>query len=91
MSIYSSAASDAVFACKYSGKERKKTMFITFEEYETPIAAITDNRIIHHIERAAARQYGWLMVDRIMKIIGSKSIREAAAAFDCLSCFRILH
>ena len=65
-------------------------LFITSEEYNAPISHITDNRIIHRIERAAAQQFGWQMVDRIMKVIGKKSIREAAAAFDCLSCFHVL-
>ena len=65
-------------------------LFITAEEYATPIGQLTDNSIIHRIERAAAKQYGWKMVDSIIKIIGTKSLREACAAFDCLSCFRIL-
>ena len=66
-------------------------LFITEKEYaETPIGQLTDNSIIHRIERAAAKQYGWKMVDAIMSVISTKSIREAAAAFDCLSCFRVL-
>ena len=65
-------------------------LFITEEEYSTPIGQLTDNCIIHRIERAAAKQYGWKMVDAIMKVISTKSIREACAAFDCLSCFRLL-
>lgn len=65
-------------------------LFITAEEYSTPIGQLTDNSIVHRIERAAAKQYGWKMVDVIMKIISTKSIREAAAAFDCMSCFRVL-
>ena len=65
-------------------------LYITAEEYSTPIDQITDSSIVHRIERAAARQYGWSMVDRIMQVISTKSLREAAAAFDCLSCFRIL-
>lgn len=66
-------------------------LFITEKEYaETPIDQLTDSRIIHRVERAAAKQYGWTMADAIMKVISSKSIREAAAAFDCLSCFCVL-
>ena len=65
-------------------------IFITAEEYSTPIDQLTDNTIIHRIERAAAKQYGWQMLDAIMKVVSTKSIREAAAAFDCLSCFRVL-
>ena len=66
-------------------------LFITEKEYaETPIGQLTDNSIIHRIELAAAKQYGWSMVDGIMKVIGGKTIREACAAFDCLSCFRVL-
>lgn len=65
-------------------------LFITEKEYETPIGQLTDSRIIHRVEHAAAKQYGWSMVDAVMKVISTKSIREAAAAFDCLSCFRVL-
>lgn len=66
-------------------------LFITQQEYsDTPISQLTDSIIIHRIERAAAKQYGWKMVDAIMKVIGSKTIRETCAAFDCLSCFRVL-
>ena len=66
-------------------------LFITAEEYsDTPINQLTDNSVIHRIERAAAHQFGWQMVDAIMKVIGTKSIREVANAFDCLSCFRVL-
>ena len=65
-------------------------LFITAEEYSTPIGQLTDNSIVHRIERAAAKQYGWQLVDAIMKVISTKSIREAAAAFDCMSCFRVL-
>ena len=65
-------------------------LFITSEEYNAPINTLTDSRIIHRVERAAANQYGWKMVDSVMKIISTKSLREAASAFDCLSCFRIL-
>lgn len=65
-------------------------LFITEKEYaETPIGQLTDNSIVNRIERAAAKQYGWSMVDAIMSVI-SANIREAAAAFDCLSCFRVL-
>ena len=65
-------------------------LFITAEEYSTPIGQLTDNSIVHRIERAAAKQYGWQLVDAIMNIISNKSIREAAAAFDCMSCFHVL-
>ena len=66
-------------------------LFITPQEYsDTPISQLTDSSIIHRIERAAAKQYGWKMVDGIMMVIGNKTIREAAAAFDCLSCFYVL-
>ena len=65
-------------------------LFITAEEYSTPIGQLTDNSIVHRIERAAAQQCGWKMLDAIMNVISNKSIREAAAAFDCLSCFRVL-
>ena len=66
-------------------------LFITEKEYaETPIGQLTDNSIVNRIERAAAKQYGWKMVDAIMSVISTKSIREAAAAFDCMSCFRVL-
>ena len=65
-------------------------LFITAEEYYTPIGQLTDNSIVHRIERCAAKQFGWEMVDGIMKVISTKSIREACAAFDCMSCFRVL-
>ena len=66
-------------------------LFLTPQEYsETPISQLTDSSIVHRIERAAAKQFGWKMVDAIMKAISTKFIREAAAAFDCLSCFRVL-
>ena len=66
-------------------------LFITQQEYsDTPISQLTDSSIIHRIEHAAAKQYGWQLVDGIMKVIGSKTIREACAAFDCLSCFYVL-
>ena len=66
-------------------------LYLTPQEYaETPIGQLADSSIFHRIERAAAKQYGWKMVDAIMKVISTKSIREAAAAFDCLSCFRVL-
>ena len=56
-------------------------LFITEKEYaETPIGQLTDSRIIHRVERAAAKQYGWSMLDAVMKVISTKSIREAAAA-----------
>ena len=65
-------------------------IFITAEEYNAPIEKLTDTKVIHRIERAAAKQFGWKTVDAIMKVISTKSIREASAAFDCLSCFRVL-
>ena len=64
-------------------------LYLTSDEYNTPIQYL-DAKVLHRVERAAAKQYGWKFVDNIMSIIATKSLREAAAAFDCLSCFRIL-